>query len=302
MSNYTIENLIPATAGEGRVPAIKIGSQVFPMQTGGSSMDFYKCASVSSGTWTGYKAVFDSVSGTYSFEQSVTSGLTYTSVTPSVGKVYADGALIRAVLYEGVPIDGLVFYAPLASSQATAETGQALNQTAMTYSNVSGRACALFSGSSYINPANTDIPSGNMDHTISLNLYIGNDMDYRQVFVLAFGSDGGNTASTINTYSGKWAWCFGGLWDTTGVNYPKNQWFNVVRRYTASTSYNELFVNGSKVADLTRNCNISGNYFTIGSYVNNNTSESFIGNMFGVRIYNRALSDSEIAALASEIS
>ena len=51
MSNYTIDNLIPATAGEGRIPAIKIGSQVFPMQVsgggGGGSTDLYKCASVS---------------------------------------------------------------------------------------------------------------------------------------------------------------------------------------------------------------------------------------------------------------
>ena len=33
----------------------------------------------SSGFWTGYKAVFDAVSGTYSFEATATSGLTYGS-------------------------------------------------------------------------------------------------------------------------------------------------------------------------------------------------------------------------------
>ncbi len=31
MTNYTTENLIPAAAGTGRVPAIKIGNQVFPV-------------------------------------------------------------------------------------------------------------------------------------------------------------------------------------------------------------------------------------------------------------------------------
>lgn len=35
MSNYTIENLIPVSAGDGRVPAIRIGNEVFPIQISG---------------------------------------------------------------------------------------------------------------------------------------------------------------------------------------------------------------------------------------------------------------------------
>ena len=70
-------------------------------------------------TWRGRKAVLNN--GIYSFQSNSTSGLTYSSVTPVVGKIYADGALVTiASLYMGIPTEGLVFYAPLASSAAAA--------------------------------------------------------------------------------------------------------------------------------------------------------------------------------------
>ena len=52
-------------------------------------------------TWSGYKAVFDSSTGTWSFESDVTAGLTYTSVTPVVGGIYSADALVNvAFLYD----------------------------------------------------------------------------------------------------------------------------------------------------------------------------------------------------------
>ena len=64
---------------------------------------YYKCASVDTEakTWSGYKAVFDSGTGTWSFEDTVTDGLTYTSVTPTVGGIYSSDALVNvAFLYD----------------------------------------------------------------------------------------------------------------------------------------------------------------------------------------------------------
>ena len=68
--------------------------------------EYYKCASVdtSAKTWSGYKAVFDSTAGTWSFESGVTAGLTYTSVTPVVGSIYSADALVTvSLLYTGTP-------------------------------------------------------------------------------------------------------------------------------------------------------------------------------------------------------
>lgn len=55
-------------------------------------------------TWSGYKAVFDSGTGTWSFESDATEGLTYTNVTPIVGGIYsADALVIVSLLYTGTP-------------------------------------------------------------------------------------------------------------------------------------------------------------------------------------------------------
>lgn len=74
--------------------------------SGGISAEYYKCASVdtSANTWSGYKAVFDSGTGTWSFESGVTAGLAYTSVTPILGGIYsADALVIVSLLYTGTP-------------------------------------------------------------------------------------------------------------------------------------------------------------------------------------------------------
>lgn len=46
-------------------------------------------------TWSGYKAVFDSTTGTWSFESDVTEGLTYTGLTPVVNKIYTADTTIQ---------------------------------------------------------------------------------------------------------------------------------------------------------------------------------------------------------------
>lgn len=102
-------------AGDTNLTAanIKSGVTIFNVagtyegeSTGGTSAEYYKCASVDTeaNTWSGYKAVFDSTAGTWSFESDVTEGLAYTSVTPIVGGIYsADALVIVSLLYTGTP-------------------------------------------------------------------------------------------------------------------------------------------------------------------------------------------------------
>ena len=62
-------------------------------------------------TWSGYKAVFDSTAGTWSFESGVTEGLTYTSVTPIVGGIYSADALVNvAFLYDDMRNSCTAYY------------------------------------------------------------------------------------------------------------------------------------------------------------------------------------------------
>lgn len=67
------------------------------------SAEYYKCASVDTEakTWSGYKAVFDSTAGTWSFESDVTAGLAYNFMTPSVGGVYDADCTMTASLDTG---------------------------------------------------------------------------------------------------------------------------------------------------------------------------------------------------------
>lgn len=79
---------------------------------GGTSAEYYKCASVdvSAKTWSGYKAVFDSTAGTWSFESDVTEGLTYTSVTPQVGSTYNADATLTVMLHGLLFSDIIAYY------------------------------------------------------------------------------------------------------------------------------------------------------------------------------------------------
>ncbi len=79
---------------------------------------YYKCASVDTEakTWSGYKAV-QQENGGYTFEETVTTGLAYTSVTPIVDSIYSADALVKVeYLYTSASFfDGFTFEDQLAS-------------------------------------------------------------------------------------------------------------------------------------------------------------------------------------------
>jgi hypothetical protein len=67
-----------------------------------SSMKFYKCASVdtTNKTWTGYELILQD--GKYSISTVLTSSLQYSTVTPVVGSVYSQDALITVKYANGL--------------------------------------------------------------------------------------------------------------------------------------------------------------------------------------------------------
>ena len=112
------------------------------------SMDAIDMTVTIPSTWSGYKAVFDSTAGTWSFESDVTEGLTYTSVTPIVGSIYSADALARIQsLYQGEP-SGLIFRAPLASDLVDIVGGVQGESwgTAPVYGQIDGKDCVTTNG------------------------------------------------------------------------------------------------------------------------------------------------------------
>lgn len=318
MSNYTIDNLIPTTTGNGRIPAIKIGGQVFPMHVYGNSGYFYKCASVdtASQTWTGYRALL--TNDVYSFMPTVTTGLTYGGgFTPQVGGIYTDGALVSiSKLYSGwEPPAGAVFYAPLDAAAAAAETGQAFTITGNpVYAPYLGIPCAQFFGSDVIEAANTNIPYSENPLSISLWLNVASNPS-GDSGIVTIGSNNASGAmlailcnSTGISLSGHGS---GYGWETMVAPATfDGSWMHVVIVFGqgfGSSRPASVYVNGVKTSgSFAYNASAYESYtpkLYLGSYWGNATHlPNLTGYLAAVRIYSRALTADEIAALAAEFT
>lgn len=275
----------------------------------GGSMDFYKCASVDTvnHTWTGYKAVLNS--GVYSFESTVTSGLTYGSgYTPAVGSIYDDGALVYiSGLWNGIPVDGLVFHASLSSGQA--ETGQTIQQhgSGIAYTTYKGIPCVHLTDLSSLYVANdggiSGIPSGNSPWTMAAWCCLSNK-----------GDSYGNVPFGFGQYDiGAFLW-FSGPYDDVqniAVNIYNNQGFNTGSIFTLDTWYHmavtwdgttmRTYIDGTAGNTSTPTLNMSNTRIFMGAY-NDAESYPWRGYIAGCRIYNRALSAAEVSALAGEFT
>lgn len=194
-----------------------------------------------------------------------------------------------------IPTDGLVFYVPMETANAL--IGPSLTNSGVTFTPdaVLGRDVAIFNGSANLTFTATGLPSGTTPHTKSSWIKFNN---VSQCYVLAWGSNSSNSASTIAARNNKWAWCFAGDWEETDVTIPTDQWINVVT--THSNGVNKLYINGVLRNTHSRNLNISGTSGAVGSFLSG--SEKITGSMAALRVYDRVLDNDEIAAIAAEFT
>lgn len=268
---------------------------------GGSGMAFYKCASVDTAnkTWTGYKAVL--TDGVYSFEETVTEGLTYgAAYTPKANGIFSADATIQVTkLWDGViiPSDGLVFYAPLDNSSATAETGQSITEQGMQFTTWKGIPCGYFNGGNITFTPN-GLPSGDSDRTVSCWAYILSQGN-RPILVV-YGGDGDNSAYVMEVEGGRLsAGGHGGgtnVWGDTSIQREK--WLHLA--IVHSNGYEYFYVDGIADGTSEMHRDTQLNQASIGAEYA--SSDRLYGYMAGVRIYDRALSADEIALLANEFT
>lgn len=269
---------------------------------GGSATDFYKCASVTSGgsAWTGNKAVLSG--GKYSYESAVTSGLSYTTVTPVVGQTYTDGALVKAELYTGLPVADLVFYASLSEESGTADTGQSLTSEGnITYGGpVNGIPCANFAeGKLNIGSVFSQLQTGS---SFTASLWVKNGTG--NAFCLSPGMSGDTGAglfvgvnaldNTVSVYSA-------GDYNITASNVSGlTGWTHIA--VCGNSRIVIIYINGeSKTAGNMWNINPDNRTPYLGRY-DTLYGDYFTGYLAAVRYYSRELSASEIAALAAEFT
>jgi hypothetical protein len=266
-----------------------------------SGMKLYKCVSVDTAnkTWTGYELVLND--GKYSVSTVLTDGLQYSSVTPVIGNVYSQDALIVVRYANGLfPEDGLVFHASLnGDAPNVAETGQSLATIGtVTYNTVDGIPCAYFDGNSYIQTSDAGFPEGISDRTLCVWFkpdnfqsgwkhafgYGGNDFGYKfysginnsgYVAVTQYGAELTSVPATLN-------------WQYVTIVYTNNAYHiyvNGVLQNTGSLDTNTVL----------QDCRVGGSQ-------NAASDEFFTGYVAGCRIYNRALTQDEINTLSNEFT
>lgn len=283
---------------------------------GGGATEFYKCASVdtTAKTWSGYKAVL--TDGVYTFAETVTAGLSYTSVTPSVGKVYSADALVAiSSLYAGIPVDGLVFYVPLASASSTAETGHAIiTQGTVTYGEVNGIPCAYINGtagSCIYSTDSTNIPVGSSASTMSVWVNFKTKSSTND-FAFTYGRGYDNALRGIGCIK-NWetgidyiaAATYGSAGDTySTVQFTEGVWHHICASFSGNK--NSLYIDGILAAEKDYS-ELATDFLaiTLGGYfsdIDSGMSEYSDCYLAGARIYNRVLTAEEVARLASEFT
>ena len=282
---------------------------------GGGSMDFYKCASVGTGTWTGYLASIDSTTGVWSFSDTATTGLTFDRLTPVVGHVYDEACSFEVKSYKtGLPENGLIFYLPLdADPGETDETGKALtyyNKSLITFGQtVQGIQCAKFGYQAMLaGPDFASILPNAAGTAFSISCFLSLSAEASE---MQLGFDKAASANTgyitgmrdFNRYGNYW-----------GIYTGKNGYTGTMSAYSGVgfVHFVMTFAENKVKTYINTNYQTQVAYSTTDQPFGSNTKWCpFIGTQGGsdapnyiaaFRVYNRILSSEEIVALAAEFS
>lgn len=268
-------------------------------------------ASTGSKTWSGYKAVFDSGTGTWSFESNVTEGLTYTSVTPVVGSTYSSDGMVMVVLYSRL------FYGLLGYYRFNGDADNAVNQNAngaaqnvIYVEGKNGRAVQFDGSTSQVNLPKIVSVRGCYQASISVWFKINslgnknviyaeeNSLKYFYRFGCEVASDGKVSAYMRNFDSS--ASSIG----ITGDTIEFGKWYFLVMKFDANTQSFAMYLDGRLVDTKTTTANpipdtAPGRNICVGSYTGSTASDTGVidGVVDELGIWSRALSDAEVSEL-----
>lgn len=264
-------------------------------------------AALGGNTWSGYKAV-QQENGGYTFEETVTTGLTYTTITPVVGSIYTADCMILVgymvpAASASIPDSNLYIYMPLQEdiSEPTANTTvYDSGRTSLTFNTVDGLKCAVFGGSSSLRLNGISSTFSNIEN-VTFSFWAKVNSETANSYVLAFYA---RNDIQINA-SGKCNW----------VNYDGSSYTSFTCDVSNTTSWNhyafvkdgsvwKIYLNGVMIASKTD----AKSYFSIerdGLYIGTNaynTSLYWKGWLTKLRIYTKVLTDAEILACAKELT
>jgi hypothetical protein len=261
-----------------------------------SGGDFYKCHEVGDGTWSGYKAVLTTDTETdkqyYTFEETLTEGLTYTSVVPQSGKVYTADALVRVdYIYEG----NKWAFAEKFDGSLT-HTFEQLGE-APQFTEIAGRKCMLVDTSHTFSYPAIGLPAGNAPRTIMAWIYTVSGDGYEHYAGYGrsdsvYGDSYYSSASSITLYYGEAQSDKSNGQERINVN----EWTHIAVSYDGTGT--KLYINGvvKRNGNYTLNTDVENYPLAIGycPFMSPGFKNGTNGYISDLQIYDYELSKEEI--------
>jgi hypothetical protein len=246
-------------------------------------------------TWDGYKAVQNG--GVYSFENELTTGMSWSDVKPEKLKIYSgDGSIKIASLPGGYPTDKLVFHAPLCDDVTATEVGGTLKNRNVVLETVNGVQAAKFVPTATLNTfAPLQLDCKDSSGEFSVFFCINPSAVINEAVPLFIGYAGNSNTFFIETKTDGGSMFLRFLTDNVRVPFAVGTWytFTAVRKGSKYHVYNGKTLFGSTDYGY----NVDNPQMVIGAREINDSRYNFNGYMRNILIYNRALSETEIAQL-----
>lgn len=258
---------------------------------------FYKCASVntSTKTWTGHELIL--TDGKYTVSETLTSGLSYTSVTPVVGTVYSEDALLTiGYFWGGIITDGLVFYAPLHNNYIDTVSNNDATAKAGTFTKIDNKPCLYLDGNGYVawQGDTVNLPSGYGAMSVCCVITSTLLYDWKYYFGMSDGSSNSRHFG-INACGEDLVLRLGEDWGDVYTLVENTRYIIVLTRN--SDGLCTVYVNGAAVATKTTSYDIGNSLVTAGANGAQNFEHRYTGNISDCMIYDRCLSADEVSVL-----
>ncbi|MEM7184625.1 MAG: LamG domain-containing protein, partial [Spirochaetota bacterium] len=208
------------------------------------------------------------------------------------------------MLAENGEATGMVAYLPFdnGSTDEKGPTGLSLLTTGGSPSNTTGKdgdtdGAKNLGDTIYYDYETTGLPTGSNAHTYCAWGKINSLNTKDRLTRFGTGSPGQTVGLTLSDNGTKVGYSSWGdnVEYTTPVTVPTGEWVHLCGKYDGTTA--SLYYNGKPVASAAKTWDIVNSVFRISA----NSADGFIGSVDDVRIYNNALSDSQIRYLAIRV-
>lgn len=270
----------------------------------GSLIDVPEVPATGVKSWTGYEWV-QSADETgellYQKSETLTEGLSWTSVKPKVGKSYSEDALAEVLkFYQGftIPEEGLIFACLMDDAGKTA-TGQSITNNGGVFGEHEGVPAVYLNGNSNLSIYSYDMDTvmGSNPSTMSCWLYFpeAQAMQEHPYYAFTYGNrSGGGQSRCIGVYGD--GSVKADTWGGTTSGNILGGWHHVAAIFASNTV--KLYIDGELSSYGSCDLYTQSPWIYIGC--TSSSDPQFIGYVGPCRIYNRVLEEDEIMGLYKE--